>query len=97
MDKLKLNYIIDFFALIFFLVTSVTGLIIFLFLPSGVRQGRFQELFGITKEVWNFIHTWSGILMFVLVVIHLILHWNWIVCMTKNVLEAVKNKKKIIQ
>jgi hypothetical protein len=79
MDKPKINYLVDFIALISFLVTSITGLIIFLFLPSGVRQGRFQEFIGITKEVWNFIHIWSGILMLVLVVIHLILHWDWII------------------
>ena len=85
MDKPKINYLVDSIALISFLVTSITGLIIFIFLPSGVRQGRLQEFAGITKEVWNFIHIWSGILMLVLVVVHLILHWNWIVLMTKNI------------
>lgn len=90
MDKPKINYLVDFIALISFLVTSITGLIIFLFLPSGVRQGRFQEFIGITKEVWNFIHIWSGILMLVLVVIHLILHWDWIICMTKNIFGSGK-------
>jgi len=34
-----------------------------------------------------FVHDWSGILMSVFVLIHLILHWNWIVCMTKNILK----------
>ncbi|BFT94116.1 MAG: hypothetical protein MNSN_05290 [Minisyncoccus archaeiphilus] len=43
MNKLKINYLVDFIAFISFLVTSVTGLIIFIFLPSGVRQGRLQE------------------------------------------------------
>jgi cytochrome b subunit of formate dehydrogenase len=91
MNKLKINYLVDFIAFISFLVTSVTGLIIFIFLPSGVRQGRLQEFIGITKEVWNFIHIWSGILMLVLVIIHLILHWDWIVFTTKKVFG--NNKK----
>ncbi|WP_412733244.1 DUF4405 domain-containing protein [Minisyncoccus archaeiphilus] len=46
---------------------------------------------GITKEVWNFIHIWAGILMLVLVIIHLILHWDWIVFTTKKVFG--NNKK----
>ncbi len=91
MNKLKINYLVDFIAFISFLVTSVTGLIIFIFLPSGVRQGRLQEFIGITKEVWNFIHIWAGILMLVLVIIHLILHWDWIVFTTKKVFG--NNKK----
>ncbi|MBP8016447.1 DUF4405 domain-containing protein [Candidatus Gracilibacteria bacterium] len=77
---------------IFFFITSITGLIIFFFLPSGVRQGRFQEFMGITKEVWNFIHVWSGILIIIFVILHLILHYNWIICMTKN-LFSKKNCK----
>lgn len=92
MDRPKINYFIDFFALISFLITSLTGIFIFLFLPGGIRQGRFQELLGIAKEAWNFIHIWSGILMLILVVIHLVLHWEWLVCMTKNIFGNSKNK-----
>ncbi len=94
MNKSKLNYIIDFFTFISFLITSITGLIIFFFLPNGIRQGRFQEFFWITKDFWNFIHIWSGILMIVLVIIHFILHWDWIVCMTKNIFSK-KNCKDL--
>jgi len=92
MDKPKINYLVDSTAFISFLVTSVTGLVIFIFLPSGVRQGRLQEFFGMNKGTWNFIHIWSGILMLVFVVIHLILHWGWIAYMTKNVFGGIKNK-----
>jgi len=31
------------------------------------------------------IHDWSGIVMVLLVLVHLILHWDWIVCETKNI------------
>jgi hypothetical protein len=59
--------------------------VVFFFLPGGVRQGRFQEFLGIAKENWSFVHTWSGILMVILVVIHFILHWDWILSMAKNI------------
>jgi len=90
MNRLKINYIIDFLALVCFFVSSFTGLIIFIFLPSGIRRGGFQEFMGITKEIWNFFHIWSSILFIVLVVIHLILHWDWIVSMTKNIFGGGK-------
>lgn len=84
MNRNKLNFWIDFLAFIAFLLVAKTGLIIFFFLPEGVRQGRYQEFFGITKSTYSTIHDWAGIVMIVLVVIHLILHWRWIACSLKN-------------
>jgi len=90
MNKSKLNYIIDFLALVSFLITAVSGLAIKFFMPSGVRQGRFQELLGIQKGNWSQIHDWFGILLIIFVAIHLILHRDWIVCMTKNIFNSDK-------
>lgn len=41
-----------------------------------------------------FLHDWAGILMSVFVLIHLILHWNWIVAMTKNIFNNHGKKHK---
>jgi predicted ferric reductase len=87
MSKNKLNFLVDFLALLSFLVTAKTGLIIFFFLPDGVRQGRYQEFFGIAKSTYSAIHDWAGIILIILVVIHLILHWQWIVCSIKNLFK----------
>lgn len=87
MDKSKINYFVDILALISFLITGITGLIIFFFLPGGIRQGGYQEFLGITKVTFVQFHNYSGILMVVLVLIHFILHWDWIVCMTKNLFK----------
>ena len=84
MNKAKINYFIDALMLISFIITAFTGLIIFFFLPSGVRQGRYQEFLGIIKETWTTIHDWVGIIMILLVLFHFVLHWKWIVCMTKS-------------
>ncbi|MDD4468003.1 MAG: DUF4405 domain-containing protein, partial [Candidatus ainarchaeum sp.] len=37
---------------------------------------------------FNFVHDWSGIVMIFLVVVHLVLHWNWIVSMTRVILRG---------
>ncbi len=91
MNKNKLNFLVDFLAFVAFLLVAKTGLIIFFFLPGGVRQGRYQEFWGITKATYSTIHDWAGIALIVLVIIHLILHWRWIVCNFKNVFKKQDN------
>lgn len=90
MNKSKLNYIIDFLALISFLVASISGLAIKFFMPSGVRQGRFQEFLGIQKGIWLEIHDWSGIFLIIFVITHLVFHRDWIICMTKSIFKSNK-------
>ena len=90
MNKPKLNYVIDFAAFISFIATALSGLAIKFFMPSGVKQGGLQEFLGIQKGAWSEIHDWSGILLIVFAIIHLILHWDWIVCMTRNIFQSDK-------
>lgn len=92
MNKAKINYIIDFILLLFFVGTAITGLIIFFFMPSGVRRGGSQNFIGIVKGTWTDVHNWLGIVMIVIAVIHIVLHWKWIVCLTKNVFKIEINK-----
>lgn len=73
--------------LIFFVINSITGLIIFFFLPSGVKRGSYQEFLGIIKQNWVDVHNWSGIILIIVVAIHLILHWKWIVSITKSFIK----------
>ena len=87
MGKSKINYFIDLLMIILFVINSLTGLIIFFFLPSGVKKGSYQEFLGIIKQNWVDLHNWSGLLLILLVAIHIILHWNWIVSMTKSLIQ----------
>lgn len=93
MNKAKINYWVDAALALSYIITAVTGLIIFFFLPGGVKQGRLQEFMGIIKENWTSVHNWVGIAMIVLSLVHLMLHWNWIVCMTKNIFSKGKKEK----
>lgn len=81
MNKAKLNYIIDILIGISFLIVLITGII------------KFPTLSLISKKSYiSFIHDWSGVIMAVLVFIHLILHWNWIVVVTKNIFKRDKGQ-----
>jgi len=90
MNKQKINYVVDFLAFISFVATALSGLAIKLFMPSGVRQGRLQEFLGMEKGIWSEVHDWFGILFIILVLVHFVLHWDWVVCMTKNIFQSDK-------
>ncbi len=77
MNKTKLNYWIDLVIALAFILSAISG-IVFLFPFSG------STALGITYILWNDIHTWSSLLMIVGVFAHLVLHWKWIVAMTKK-------------
>lgn len=95
--KNKLNYFVDVLLILSFLAVAKTGLILFFFFPEGVKQGGYQEFFGITKRDYGEIHDFAGIAFIILAVIHLILHWDWLWCMTKNLFNrkemVAKNKE----
>ncbi len=87
MNKTKINYWLDIILLISIIITSFTAIIIFFFLPSGVRQGGYQEVLGITKHTWSTLHNWAGLSFIILAIIHYILHLDWVVAMTKNLFK----------
>ena len=82
MNKAKLNYFVDLLLAISFLLVATTGIL------------KFPGWFGYFQLPWrilNKIHDWSGIAMVALVLIHLILHWRWIVSMTRTIFRGKKN------
>ena len=70
MNKAVVKYFVDVGLLISFLIGGITG---FMKIPGFGIKNRFITL-----------HDWSGIALVVLVLIHLILNFNWIVSMTKS-------------
>lgn len=84
MEKVKLNYLVDLLMGIFFLVVAVSGVILFFFLPSGVRRGGYQEFLGIERHTLVSLHNWCGLILIILIAVHFVLHWRWILEMTKK-------------
>ena len=82
MNKNLFKYITDFGLLVSFLGVTFTGI---------VKFRSFLYMLGIhfnydsmNMGLYRTIHDWSGIVMAALVLIHIILNWDWIVAMTKN-------------
>jgi hypothetical protein len=87
----KLNYLLDAVIALAFILSLVSG-VVFLFADSGGYQaGRnlsFRtEILGISRWVWSDLQTWVSLVMIAGVVLHLVLHWNWIVCMTRRMIK----------
>jgi len=84
MNKARLNYWVDVATGLAFVMSAVSG-IVFL-LPSSLADGQLQIL-GVSYQAWNQLHTWSSLVMVAGALIHVALHWQWVVSMTKKTLR----------
>jgi hypothetical protein len=91
MSKAKFNYVLDVVIALAFILSTLTG-VVFIFAGSGGYQGgrnpSFQtEILGVERSNWSDLHTLTSLVMIAGVFFHLVFHWNWIVCMTKQMLK----------
>ena len=77
MNRTIVNIIIDLAAIVLFLGMIATGYLLRFPLPPGTNKTH--SLWGFTRHQWGDIHFWISLGLLVVMVIHLVLHWNWIV------------------
>ena len=98
--KAKLNYAVDVVIGLAFILSAVSGLVLF-FAPSGYQGGRnpyyLQSVLFLSTHTWDILHTWSSIAMISGVGAHLVLHWDWMVCMTKILLTGPRTVRSETQ
>ena len=97
-SRAKISYFMNVAIGIGFIVSLVSGLVLLFAGPSGGYQGGrnpryLNSIAGLSREVWKDTHNWSSIIMAAGVLGHLILHWKWIVLMTR-VLFRKKGSRK---
>jgi len=89
------NWWIDAALFISAVTTALSG-IYFLFLPSGGFQGGRNSLNNLqilfTRQTWDDLHTWGGLAMIAAAVIHLAIHWKWVVSMTRRTWNELTGK-----
>jgi len=78
------------------LVAALSG-IYFLFVPSGGYQGGRNPMYGLTilfsRHTWDDLHTWSGVLMIAVAVLHFAIHWRWVKVMSKRTVKALLSRE----
>jgi hypothetical protein len=93
--RTKMNWLLDAKVFLAAFVASITG-VYFLYLPMGGYQGGRNPTFGLTvlfdRATWDDLHTWSGVLMIIAGVVHLLYHWKWVAMMGKRMMSSMIGK-----
>lgn len=77
MNRTITNIIIDLLAALLFIGMIATGYLLRFPLPPG--SNKTHSLWGLTRHQWGDVHFWISLGLLVVMLIHLALHWNWIV------------------
>ena len=83
MKRSKLNYWVDVSIGIALVVSAISGLVFLL--PVG-NSG----VLGVSYRTWDSVHTLSSLAMIGGATAHLLLHWKWLVTMTKRMVTPQK-------
>lgn len=93
-EKTKINLVID--AIMFVLLMAVAGLgflIKYVLIAGYKRNAQYDGevnlyFLGLDRHEWGSIHLWLGIILIVLLILHIILHWNLIVCIFSRMIKT---------
>lgn len=78
MKRVAINALVDIGCLVTFIPSLVTGLVLYLFLPSGGgRGGGWATWMGIVRSDWVLYHDISSLAFAALLIIHLLLHMRF--------------------
>lgn len=53
-----------------------------------VEETAAMTVLSLTRSEMRTVHDWAGLAMGVLVVVHVVFHWKWIVCQSKRLFSA---------
>ena len=89
------NWLVDSLLLISAVGATLSG-IYFFFLTTGGYQGGRNPYYGIVilfeRHTWSEIHIWTGVIATIVILIHVPLHWGWIVNMTRRMVKELLGK-----
>lgn len=98
MKKVYMNYALDAVIALAFVVSAVSGLAFVFMGDNGYQGGRNASfataLWGIPRASWSDLHLLSSLVMMAGVLIHLVLHWKWITCVSKQLIPELPRKKQ---
>ena len=91
MRRTTRNYILDAVFGLALLFQGVTGFVLWFILPSGGYRYRggsgldgVSSTFLFAQHTWLDVHRWVAVALLVIFALHIAIHWQWIVSMTKS-------------
>jgi len=96
-NQTRNNWLLD--AGLFISAIAVTiSSVYFLYLPSGGYRGGRNPAYNIQilfdRSTWDVLHTWGGVAMIVIALVHLLIHWTWVSSMAKRVWRELTGQCK---
>jgi len=79
---------IDIWLFVFAILCGVTGVMALL------MQGFLPNPFVLSLRAWSGLHRLTGMMMFLIMLVHLAQHWKWIVSTTQRRLEIGASKRQ---
>lgn len=95
--KLRQNWWID-VVLGISALFAILSSIYFLIYPDGGYHGGRNPYYNIRmifdRYTWDLLHTWSGVLMIMAALLHIIIHWGWITGTINRTWQVITRKRK---
>lgn len=91
--KLRYNWLIDAVLFLGALLAVLTGIYFLVYPVGGYMGGRnpdYGVIFIFGRETWEVLHDWTGIAMIAAALIHVILHWRWILGTLNRIFHKVE-------
>ncbi len=79
--------------LLLFIFDCLSGLVLWLVLPRGARDyynmiaGSGRKFLGLQRIVWVDLHAWAAVIIVSIIIIHLMMNWDWVAGVTKRLLK----------
>jgi hypothetical protein len=88
MKRLFDNLFIDLFAAALMVGMAATGYILRFPLPPGSNKSL--SLWGLLRHQWGDVHFWISLALLGVILLHVVLHWQWVVLTMRRKLTAAK-------
>lgn len=96
MNRTLVNMLVDIAAGVLFLAMILTGFLLRFPLPPGTNQSL--ALWGLTRHQWGSVHFWISLAFLATLVLHVALHWQWVVSVVgKRILRSGNPKPGMIK
>jgi hypothetical protein len=77
-------------------ITVALSSLYFLFLPTGGYRGGRNPYYNVqilfNRHTWDDLHTWAGVALIAIAILHLSLHWPWVVNMARRTFNQLTGR-----
>ena len=83
-----LNVLVNALLALGFILSAISG--VYFFVVGGSHGGTIADpLFIFTRTTWDLIHTWSSVVMIAAALVHFIIHWQWVVKVSRRLVNNI--------